>query len=64
MRRNTGHDKDVIMFFRFLDIVGTVKKNVVTSIERLGDGGLERSLLSKDRLFRRILVSKAIIRDI
>ena len=27
--------------FRFLDIVGTVKKNVVTSIERLGDGGLE-----------------------
>ena len=29
------------MFFRFLDIVGTVKKNVVTSIERLGDGGLE-----------------------
>ena len=24
-----------------MDIVGTVKKNVVTSIERLGDGGLE-----------------------
>ena len=41
MRRNTGHDKDAIMFFRFLDIVGTVKKNVVSSIERLGDGGLE-----------------------
>ena len=27
--------------FRFLDIVGTVKMNVVSSIERLGDGGLE-----------------------
>ena len=27
--------------FRFLAIVGTVKKNVVDSIERLGDGGLE-----------------------
>ena len=26
---------------RFLAIVGTVKKNVVSSIERLGDGGLE-----------------------
>ena len=24
-----------------MDIVGTVKKNVVSSIERLGDGGLE-----------------------
>ena len=31
MRRNTEHDKDAIMFFRFLDIVGTVKRNVVSS---------------------------------
>merc|ERR1712083_758964 len=36
-----NHTIDEVYNTKFLDIVGTVKKNVVTSIERLGDGGLE-----------------------
>jgi len=36
-----NHTIDEVYNTKFLDIVGTVKKNVVSSIERLGDGGLE-----------------------